>query len=70
MAIPQLQILRFVFCYAYKHEIVFGIDEADIKDYYPVKCAIKKETIRIDYIPPHSNQTFTVFFMDKFPKQI
>lgn len=53
---------------AYKHEIVFGIDEADIKDYYPVKCAIKKETIRIDYIPPHSNQTFTVFFMDKFPK--
>jgi hypothetical protein len=53
---------------AYKHEIVFGIDRADIKDFYPVKYAEKKQTINIDYIPPNSSQTFTIFFMCQFPK--
>lgn len=53
---------------AYKHKIVFGIDKYDIKDYYPIECDTKKVTIKLDYIPPNTNQTFTVFFMDKFPK--
>ena len=53
---------------AYKNEIIFGVDEADIVDFYPVKYATKKDTIKIDYIPPYTNQTFTVFYMDKFPK--
>ena len=53
---------------AYKNEIVFGIDKCDIKDYYSVKYGSKKETIKIDYLPPNSSQAITVFFMDKFPK--
>ncbi len=53
---------------AYKHEVVFGVDKAEIQDFYPVIYATKKNTIKIDYIPPHSSQTFTIFFMDKFPK--
>ena len=53
---------------AYKNEIIFGVDEADIVDFYPVKYATKKDTIKLDYIPPYTNQTFTVFYMDKFPK--
>lgn len=52
----------------YKHDIKFGIDEADILDYTPVDYKSVSKKLEIDYLPPNTNESYTIFFMSTFPK--
>lgn len=52
---------------AYKHEIEFGIDKADIKRYEPVVYKQFSNKIKVDELDMEESMTEIIFYMGTFP---
>jgi len=51
----------------YKNKIEFGIDKADIINYYPILYKNPKRIEKIDYIPPGEKYHFDLMFTSNYP---
>lgn len=52
----------------FKNKISFGIDEADVKKYYPKECERVEREKHIDYLAPHGKISFDIVFVSTYPK--
>lgn len=52
---------------AFKNEIVYGIDSAEILSYSPVVHIEVEKEINLSYLPPGIKKHYTVFYMATFP---
>ncbi|WP_417237280.1 hypothetical protein [Bizionia paragorgiae] len=65
---PAYDIIIKYEIHTFKNDIMFGIDEADVKDYKPVLYKTSKREKEYNYLAPKEDIDFDIVFTSNFPR--